>query len=671
MVKKIQNIAIAGHGTCGKTTLTEELLFRGKAIPRAGKVEDGTSILDHEAEERERRFSIDASLCHVERGEQFLQLIDTPGYPDFLGAVVDAFSVVETVLIAVDAVAGIRVNTRRVWHEAEDAGLGRMIVITRLDAENASFDERVSEIQEAFGTQCIPVFLPDQSGPGLSAVESTLDAGEGASDRAREISATLREAVIEADEEMMERYFAEEEISDAEINEAFSTAISAGTVVPIFCTSAYKGIGVGELLDTIFTVASPSTAPVERPLVDRKGEPVEGRAVGGENDPLLARVFKIVGDPFVGKLSYLRIFAGSVTPNMSFLNLTKDVKERSTTLLRMQGKDQKTLERAGPGEIIAIPKLESLTIGDCVGDPGRTGFLPSVPHPQSMVKLAVEPKSRNDETKIWEALVRLGETDSTFRAERVKQTRELVIAGRSTLHLEVMLHRLKQRYDLEVDTRVPKTSYLESITGKAEANHKHKKQTGGRGQYGEVYIRMEPAEAGTGLEFVNKIVGGAIPNQYIPAVEKGIRETMDSGILAGCPVVACKVTLYDGTFHTVDSSEAAFKTAGREAFKKAFHQARPCLLEPIANIEVHVPVQFMGDITGDLNSRRGRITGMDTHSDTQVVRAQVPEAEIKTYSTELRSQTGGEGSYSVEFSHYEVVPGNVQQQVIAQLAKEA
>ncbi|MEE8143626.1 MAG: EF-Tu/IF-2/RF-3 family GTPase, partial [Planctomycetota bacterium] len=402
-------------------------------------------------------------------------------------------------------------------------------------------------------------------------------------------------------------------------------------------------------------------------MVDRKGNEVEGKPCGSSGDSLLARVFKVVSDPFVGKLSYLRIYSGTAESNQQVVNLTRDNKERLTTLFAMQGKEQSTLQKAVPGQLIAVPKLEGVRIGDCLGTSDRKHVLAPVRHPNPMVKLAVEGKSRDDDTKLWEAFGKLVEEDSSFHVERIRQTREMVMAGRSSLHLDVVLSRLAHRFDLQVETRIPKTAYLESITGKAKAHHKHKKQTGGRGQYGEVYIELEPAAPGSGLEFVNAITGGSIPNQYIPAVEKGVRETMEMGILASCPVVDCRIRLYDGTFHTVDSSEAAFKTAGREAFKKAFREAKPCLMEPILNFEVHAPVQFMGEITGDLNSRRGRITGMDTMGETQIIRAQVPEAEIKTYSTELRSLTGGEASYTVEFSHYEVVPPHVQEQILSEL----
>lgn len=667
----IHNIAIAGHGTSGKTTLLEEMLFLAKSTGRAGKIDDGSSILDHDAEERERQFTIDNSTCHLDWNGQRLHFIDTPGYPDFVGTVIDAFSVVETALIAIDGAAGIRVNTRRVWTEAEELGLARIIVLTRLDSEGALFDERVEEIQEAFGTQCVPIMIPNAVGANFSEVETTYPVSDSSSDRAKEINKQLIESVVEADEELMERYLMEDEIKPEEIDEVFGKALVSGSIVPILCVSGAKGVGLKKSLDILTSITPPHDFPLERKMVTKGGDETDATPHGSDGDPFLARVFKVVGDPFVGKLSYFRVFSGSCTPNMAFTNLSQDEKERITTVLRMQGKEQENLDKAGPGDLVAVPKLESLEIGDTIGDPSHNAILAPIHHPTPMVKLAVEPKSRNDETKVSQAFLKLAQGDSCFSVDRIAQTRELVIAGRSTLHLDVQLSRLKRRFELEVDTKIPKTSYLESITGASDAQYKHKKQTGGRGQYGEVYIKLEKADPGQGLDFVNSIVGGVIPQGFIPAVEKGVRETMDGGILAGCPIIDCRVTLYDGSYHNVDSSEAAFKTAAREAFKKAYMAANPVLLEPIVNMEVHVPTKFMGDITGDLNSRRGRIQGMDTIGDTQAIRAQVPEAEIKSYSTELRSLTGGEGSYSVEFSHYEPVPGNVQQQIIAQLKADA
>ncbi len=672
MTNLIHNIAIAGHGTCGKTSLIEELLFRAKATARLGKVDDGSSILDYEADEKQRKFTIDAKVAHLEKSGHTLNLIDTPGYPDFVGSVIDAFTAADTALIAIDAAAGIRVNTRRVWLEAERAGIARMIIITRLDQEQARFDELLGQIQATFGKFCVPLFIPDQAGPGISKIENTLLTDESSSERAKKLHDQLVEAVVEVDEGLLGRYLAEEPISQEEIARVFLDAILKGKVVPVMCVSVAKDVGVRKTLETLATLTPHHAQANRRAMTTPKGEPVAENPVGEANDRFRARVFKVVIDPFVGKLSYMRIYSGTLAHNMGVQNISRDAKERVSTILRIQGKETQAVDHAGPGEIVAAPKLESVHIGDTLGDASLGSLFESPKHPVPMVKLAVEPKNRNDETKLATALKKLVESDSCFRIERIRQTHELVIAGRSTLHLEVMLARLRSRHDLELVTRMPKTSYLESITRNAESHYKHKKQTGGRGQFGEVYLRVGPRGENKDdyLEFENAIVGGVIPNQFVPAVEKGVREAMEQGILAHCPVVNCKVTLYDGSFHTVDSSEAAFKTAGREAFKIAFLEARPCLLEPIVNIEIHVPAQFMGEITGDLNSRRGRITKIDSIDSTQIIHATVPEAEIKAYSTELRSLTGGEGSYSVEFSHYEVVPGNVQNQVVEQLKKD-
>lgn len=667
----IHNIAVAGHGTSGKTTLLEELLFLAKATSRAGSVDNGTSILDHEDEEKERKFTIDPTPCFLESGGKQFTFLDTPGYPDFVHNVIDAYHAVEMAIICVDAVAGVRVNTRRVFNEAKKAGLAVMFIVTRMDADNADFDGTVERIRETFGAQCIPLFLPDASGSAFSNVENTYLLTPESSDRAKATRNELVEAIIESDEELMERYLEGDEPSDEEIEEAFTNAMVHGTVVPILCCSAAKKIGLQKTLETIVHLAPTHDHGVARPLFNKDDEPTVENAVNGADAPLCARVFKVELDPFVGKLSFARILRGTMKPNQPVISALTGTKERISTVLRMQGKDQTTLDSAGPGDIVAIPKLESMHIGDTISDPDVHDHLNPIRHPIPMVKLAIEPKNRNDETKMSEGLHKLVEGDSGFAMERVAATHELVISGRSTLHLDVILSRLNRRYHIEVDSHIPKTSYMESISGSADTRYRHKKQTGGRGQFGEVSIKLAKAEdASESLEFINNIVGGVIPGGFIPAVEKGIRETMEGGILAGFPVVGCQVTLYDGSHHQVDSSEAAFKIAGREAFKQAFMEAKPCLLEPIVNIEVHIPSQYLGDITGDLNSRRGRISGMDTEGDHQVIRAQVPEAEVKTYSTELRSLTGGEASYSVEFSHYEMVPANVQNEVVKQMKAE-
>ncbi|HIA27801.1 MAG TPA: elongation factor G [Planctomycetes bacterium] len=669
MAKPIRNVAVVGHGTCGKTTLIGELLVRAKMVNRAGSVDEGSHILDYTEEERNRKFTIHAKPAYIDQAEGTLNLIDTPGYPDFRGAVDEAFAAVETALVVIDGTAGIRVNTRKVWEAASNLGLEKIIAITRLDMDNARFGELVTEIRETFGNMCVPVFVPDQTGPGISRVDNVLATkGEG-SDEAGIAFEQLRESIIENDEDLMERYLAEEEISDSELEAVFTSCINQCTLIPIVCCSSSKDIGLNQILGLITTIADTSDHSRERDVIV-DGENTRASVSGGAGDPLVAQVYKVDLDPFVGKLCHVRVHSGTLKVNSPVQNLTKGTKgakEKVSNILRLQGKEQTAITEAGPGSIVALPKAESLTVGDAFGDATATCFPAPIQHPTSMVRLAIEAKNRNDETKISEALHKLEESDKTFHSERNSSTHELVISGRSTLHLDIMLGRLKDQFGLEVDTRVPRTAYMESMTTSSESQHRHKKQTGGRGQFGEVYFKMEPCDRTESLEFVNKIVGGSIPREYIPAIEKGIRESMQKGPLSGCPVVGCMVTVYDGSFHNVDSSEAAFKTAGREAFKKGFMAAKPVLLEPILDIEVHIPSRFMGDITGDLNSRRGRITGMDSEGDVQVIRAKVPESEVKTYSTELRSITGGEGSYGVDFSHYAEVPSHIQSQIVQEL----
>ncbi|MEM7262002.1 MAG: GTP-binding protein, partial [Planctomycetota bacterium] len=440
-MSKIQNVAFVGHGTCGKTTLVEELLFRGKSLPRAGKVDDKTSVLDSTPQERERHFTIEASVGSVTKGGDRINLVDTPGYPDFLSTAVDAMSAVETAVIVVDGTQGIRVNTRRVWDEANKLHLARMIVVSRLDMEMADFEARVSEIQETFGSSCVPLFLPNASGRDFASIDSAYPLRDDSSDSAKSINSQIVEAVIEADEDLMERYLADEKISEAEIDAVFTQALLSGTIVPIIPVSVMKEVGVDELLETLWHLLPDADVPHGLPMHDAEGNEIEESPCGSADDPLLARVWKVDLDPFVGKLSYLRIYAGTASPNQQVTHHTKSSKDRLTNLLRTQGKEQETIDSAGPGDIIAVPKVESLSIGDTIGDASLTRKFATFERPRSMVKLAVEAKNRNDETKLNEVLIKLTESDSAFSVERVVQTHELVISGRSQLHLDIMLSR--------------------------------------------------------------------------------------------------------------------------------------------------------------------------------------------------------------------------------------
>ena len=671
----IRNVALVGHGAVGKTSLGEVMLHLAGAVSRLGSVDDGTSVSDFDEEERERKYSIDTSLLHVPCEDRQVTLVDTPGYPDFIGGTIAAMHAVETAVVVIGAPAGIEVNTRRVFAEAVRLGLGRMIVINKMDGENIDFAALVSAIQETFGRSCMVMNAPVGHGESFSGVVDVLGATEtpdGALIDVAEASQPLLESIVEADEAMVERYLAEEALQPEEITRTVRRAVAQGALVPIFCTSARKQIGVQELLQAIARYTPSPADGLKRQAVHGKGdsaETVELEPLPGA--PLVGQVFKSVTDDFVGKMSFFRVYQGRLASESSAVNARTGKSSRLGQLMRVQGKEHEPVPEAIPGDIVAVVKVEDFEINDTlVAGKDRWTMTPIVV-PTPMVALAAEPKSRGDEQKISSSLARMASEDPTFQTRRDLQTRELVITGMSQLHLEVIRNRLKHRYKLEMVTKTPRVPYRETVTTKGEGHYKHKKQTGGRGQFGEVYLRVEPTERDAGFEFENAIFGGSIPGQYVPAVEKGVREAMERGPVAGYAVQDVRVTVHDGSYHSVDSSEAAFKIAASRAFQDAFMKAKPVLLEPVAMVEISIPSQYLGDITGDLNGRRGRIQGMDTlPGDLHVIRAQVPLAEVLHYATELRSITGGQGSYAMEASHYDVVPPNVQQQIAQRARRE-
>ena len=668
-IGNIRNVATSGHGGSGKTTLVEAMLFKAGATKRLGKVDEGSSIADFDVEEREHKFTIDSALLHCTWKNKEIQIVDAPGYPDFISGMISSFGAVESTIICVSALKGVELITRKAWDYANKHELSRAFVITKMDVENASFSKTLEQLREVFGAHVIPFVLPIGEAASYKGVISCFDLGENLpadiADEAKATHDTLVEAVIEADEEVMSRYLDGEQISREELLKTLAIAFRNRTFVPVFCTSSLaQDNGIEELLDAFVTFfPSPADRDHKATLLT-KGEPQE-TVMKPTDAEFSALVFKSMTDPFVGKMNFFRIFSGTVTTDTPVFNSRTGRKERLANLYRMQGKEQEAITSAGPGELVCVAKVEDVTISDTLCADAKHVKFPPLVFPKAMVSLAVEPKSRGDEQKISGALGKLADEDPTFTVHRDTVTRELIITGMSTLHLDVMISRLKRRFDVEVITKEPDIAYKETITNSAEAMYRHKKQTGGRGQFGEVYLRLDPRERGSGFEFLDEVVGGSVPNQFIPAVEKGAREQLDQGVLAGYPVVDIAVALYDGSFHPVDSSEQAFKTATRYAFQKAFLDARPVLLEPIVNIEITVPNKYMGDITSDLNGRRGRVQDVETIGQLQIIRAQVPLGEISKYSTELRSLTAGEGSYSIEFSHYDPVPARIQEQIVA------
>jgi elongation factor G len=668
----IRNIALVGHGDAGKTMLAETALFKAGEITRRGAIGEGTTTSDFEADEKSTEHSIDSAILHLTWQDRLINLIDAPGYPDYIGSTIASLGAVETAVIAINASAGIMVNTRRVWQEAEALGCGRIIVVTKMDQENIDVDGLLDQINAAFGDICVPANLPHGSGAGFQGVASVFpladDMPADLADRAEELNQKLTEQIIEADEALLERYLEEEAIGPDELGPAFSNAIREGSVVPVLFLSSQADKGVTEFLDFL-AVNAPSPAGTLR----RTSSPVDGDQETPivSDQPLSAQVFRILSDDYVGKVSFVRVFSGEMKSDSSVFNPQTGKAEKIAQIYRYQGKDQTPVDRLVAGMIGAVTKVESLQYGDTLCDASAPVAVTRPAYPEPMVSLAVQPKSRGDEGKIGGAMTKLADVDPTFVTKRDAQTSELVISGISTLHLETLLARLKTRFKVEVDTKPPRIPYLETITGTADVEYTHKKQTGGAGQFARVFIKVEPNERGAGYEFVDEIVGGAIDQPFRGSVDKGIRAKMAEGIYAGYPVVDIKVRLYDGKTHPVDSKDIAFQIAGRNAIMKAFETAKPVLLEPIVILEVTVPGRFMGDITGDVNGRRGRIMGMDSMGDMQVIRAQVPLGEVANYSTELKSLTGGEGSYALAFSHYDVVPSHAAAQIVAKAKKAA
>ncbi len=698
-VEDIRNIALVGHGASGKTSLADVLLFKAGAVDRKGSVDDGTSISDYDEEEHKRQFSIDTSLLNFEYKGKRVHMLDAPGYPDFLGAALEALIPVETAIIVISAPSGIEVNTRRMLNEAGRRGLARMLVINKLDADNIKFDELLKTIQDTFGKGCTLLNAPNGLGAQFTGVVNVLkpppQAPAGCPVDVGLARSKLLDAIVESDDALMEKYLGEGDVSPEELTAALPKAMAAGTVIPIFCTSARKDIGITELLEAICESAVSPVQGLQRKGVKGTGDKTEEIALNtSESGEFVAQVFKAINDKFVGNLSFFRVFSGKITADQPIINARNGKSSRSGGLITMQGKQQKPVTEAIAGDIVAVAKVEELSIGDTVSTNALAPKLPRPTFPTPMFGLAVEPKARGDEQKISGSLQKIADEDPTFHITRDAQTHEMVITGMSQLHLDVIQNRLKRRYALEMITKEPKIPYRETITTPAEANHRHKKQTGGRGQFGEVHLRVYPLPREITTEeecaekfankskfekmrmfhydpiynfaFVDHIVGGSIPNQFIPAVEKGCRELLDRGALAGYRIQDVAVEVHFGKDHPVDSSEQAFKTAGRIAFKNGILAARPVLLEPIVNLEVTIPSKYTGSILGDLNTKRARIEDQDSlPGDLAVISARIPLAEVTRYAAQLGSITQGQGSYTMEFSHYDQVPGNVQQQIVS------
>jgi len=675
----IRNIALAGHGASGKTSLADALLFAAGATPRKGSVDDGTSILDYEDEEKRRKITIDCNLGHLTWSGRQFHLVDSPGYPDFIGNALSALAAVENVVLTISGPLGIEVNTRRLFNEAKQQRLGRFLVITKMDAENVDYPTLLESIRETFGSSCVPFNVPIGQGANFSGLVDVLqDHDEDPADcplPPTEAYRMLVEQIVETDEELMTRYLEGETIELETLRKAAHDAIASGDVVPILCVCSRRDLGVTELLDLIAACGLNPNDVHRRGERGADGEAVEEEIIPTDDGTLVAQVFKTTNDQFMGKLSFLKILSGRLAGDTTLVNLRSGKTAKAGHVYVLQGKAQEEVAEAIAGDIVAIAKFDDLHVSDTVSNVGGNTAVSGlkvapIQFPTPMVPRAVTAKAREDEAKISAVLAKIAEEDPTFTIRRDSQTHELVISGMSDLHLEVIQQRLKNRYKLEMTTTVPHVPYLETITAPAEADYRHKKQTGGRGQFAEVHLRVRPVERGKGFSFVDAVKGGVIPNQFIPAVEKGVRERLEKGVISGNHVVDVEVEVYFGKDHPVDSSEQAFKTAADRAFRAAFEKAHPALLEPIVAVEVSAPASFFGDITADMATRRGHITGMDTLSGgLQTLQADVPLAEMLSYASNLKSMTSGHGSFTMELKGYEPVPPNVQQQIVDRYQK--
>lgn len=678
---KIRNIALVGHRGTGKTSLFEALLFGAGAVTRLGSVADGTTVSDWDDDEKKRQMSLSAGLAQVDHGGLSYNLVDTPGDSSFLADAIASLEVVETALMVVNTVLGVEVQTERLWDRAAERGLARMLVCNMLDRERADFDAAVAALQEAFGAQVVAVQLPIGSEHDFSGVVDLLSMkaytyanGKGSegevpaelADAAAAAREKLIDAVASTDDDLAEKYLMEEEITADELNAAFAAAVATAQIFPVACVAATAGIGADRLFHVLALAPSPADVPA-RAVLD--GEDSVELACDPSR-PAVAFVFKTLADPFSGHVNVFRVFQGSMNSDSQLVVARDGHKERVGQLLRPRGKENKPVDALVAGDIGAVAKLKDVVTGDTLTAEAGAGAFPPIRFPAPLMSFAITAKSKGEEDKVISALRRLSEEDPMLEVHRDEQTGETIVGGMSQVHVEVTVERMKRRFGVEVELKPPRVPYRETIKGTAKAEGKHKKQTGGRGQFADTWMQVSPRPRGEGFEFVDKIVGGAIPRNFIPAVEKGVAAAMAEGFLAGYPVVDVEVQLYDGKHHPVDSSDMAFQIAGSIGFKAAVEKAQPVLLEPIMNVEITVPEENVGDIIGDLNARRGRVLGTTPRGHNNVVGAEVPLAEMLTYAPDLTSMTGGRGDYHMELLRYDEVPAHLTAKIVEQARQE-
>ena len=681
--KDIRNIALLGHGSEGKTTLTEAMLFAAGMIDRQGKVESGNTVTDFDPEENKRAISISAAVAPVEWKGTKINLIDVPGYFDFTGEMMGPLRVAETAAIVVGAVSGLTVGAEKAWAYAKKNNVARMFIVNRMDAENANFERTLSQLRDKFGSSVVPILLPIGEGAGFTGVVNVLEnkayAGKGKdlkevpvpaamAGAIESATAEITEAAAEAVDELLEKYFEEGELSHEEILQGFSAGMKSGSIVPVVPASAVTGIGVAKLLD-IMSAYLHSPEEAEYTGVNPKNDEAVTRK--GAGDPFSAFVFKTIADPFVGKLSLLKVCSGTLTPATALYNSVAEKAEKAGGLFLMRGKSQVGIAQVNTGDIAALSKLQFTNTGDTLCDAANPVRFEQIVFPEPSVQKAVYAAKQGEEDKVFSGLARLQEEDPSIRLEKNAETTETILWGQGELHLDVIRNKLQSKFGANAVLQDPKIAYRETIRKTVSCQGRHKKQSGGHGQFGDVWIEFSPiGDTNVDFEFEDAVVGGVVPRNFIPSVEKGLRENIRHGVLAGYPMVGLHAKLYDGSYHPVDSSEMAFKTAARIAYKKGCMDASPVLLEPIMHVEVLVPDEYMGDVMGDMNKRRGRIMGMNQVDGLQQVVAEAPIAEMFKYATDLRSMTQARGSFTMKFERYEEVPGDVAKKIIESAQKE-
>ena len=682
-VKSLRNIAIIAHGRAGKTTLAEAMLFDGGTTDRLGRVDDGSSVMDFEPEEIKRSLTISSSFHYLEWDKHRINIVDTPGDANFIIETKNSLQAVDGAVVVIDAVSGVEVQTEKVWEYANQFELPRLFFISRMGRERADFSAALSDIQKVLSPKAIPLNIPIGAEETFAGVidllsgkayqfESNLsgkftvgDIPASLKDQAKAAREKLIEAIAESDDALLEKYLDGQELSAEDLAKGLRQGVLKKTIFPVLCGSGLKNMGIQPLLTAIIDcLPSPlDRGPAKGTHPSTKAEELRNP---GEDEPFSAFIFKTVADPYAGKLSIFRVWSGTLLPDGTLYNANKGVRERFGQILQIEGKNQKPVESAGPGDIAAVAKLKETTTWETMSDEKKPIVYPAISLPLPPVSFAVQPKSKGDEEKITVSLSRLCEEDPTVKLQRDEQTKEMILFGMGQVHVEVTVEKLKRKFGVEVNLKTPKIPYKETIKStKSGIIYRHKKQSGGRGQFAEVHFELSPLPRGAGFEFQNALVGMNVPRNFVPAVEKGVNEAMQTGVLAGYPVVDLKVKFYDGKSHEVDSSEIAFKIAASMALKKGVLETNPVLLEPIMNLEVFVPDEYMGDVIGDLNSRRGRVQAVEPRPKGQLIKAQVPLAEVLKYAPDLTSMTSGRGSFSMEFSHYEEVPAHMTEKVIS------